>query len=65
MLLHSEKRLFILHGPVGFKIPLEAGCLFGLLPFRPQLIELFVADGAAGRPDNPGIHSQTGFNGKA
>jgi len=65
MLLHPKERLFILYRPVGFKISLEAGFLFGLLPFLPQLIELFVTDGTAGRPDNPGTHSQAGFNGKS
>jgi len=65
MLFHPEERLLVLDRPVGFKIPLETGFLLGLFPFLLQLIELIVANGTAGRMDNPGIHSHAGFDGKA
>lgn len=65
MFLHSEDGFFVLHCPVGFKIPLEVGRLLCLFSLFPQLIEFVSAYGTTGRADNPGIHSQTGFDGKA
>jgi len=65
MLFHPEESLLVLHRPVGFKIPLEAGFLLGLSPFILQLIELVVANWTACRTDNPGIHSHPGLDGKA
>ena len=72
MLFESEVRLIFLNHPIGVQITRE---LFGVavlikfafwgLAFFPQLLEFFVADGAAGGFDESGIYSNTFVDGQS